>query len=283
MLVNDTRLAGGKGLGRNGSLTRRWVITVGQWWVMVKSAPKLVAGLIVSVGFVGQAARVAAQSTLVVTVADAASKDYLPGADVRVVEVQRSAKTDFFGEARISGLAAGQYRIEARLLGYKAEAVTLPFGSTDTLRLTFLLTRIVTTLDTTRVTAANVPSQLSEFEARRALNNGRFLSDSELTASANSDLGRLIAQRFPGLRALNGPAGQGTYLFSNRGDAPKRPRGCPVQVYRDGVRLNAPQEAADLSDFRPQSLLGVEFYNEASIPAEYRSGTVCGVLLLWTK
>jgi hypothetical protein len=32
VLVNYTRLAGGKGLGGNGSLARRWVITVGQLW-----------------------------------------------------------------------------------------------------------------------------------------------------------------------------------------------------------------------------------------------------------
>jgi len=32
VLVNYTRLAGGKGLGGSGSLARRWVITVGEWW-----------------------------------------------------------------------------------------------------------------------------------------------------------------------------------------------------------------------------------------------------------
>jgi len=32
VLVNYTRLAGGKGLGGNGSLARRWVITVGELW-----------------------------------------------------------------------------------------------------------------------------------------------------------------------------------------------------------------------------------------------------------
>jgi hypothetical protein len=244
----------------------------------------MVAPILVGVAAVAsQVQNIGAQSTLVVTVADASSRDFLSDVEVRVGQLGRSVKTDFFGEVRVTGVAPGQYRVETRLLGFKPEAVVIPIRGTDTTRVTFLLTRVATTLDTMRVTAANVPSHLSEFETRRALNLGHFLSDSELTASANSDLGRLIAQRFPGLRALNGPAGQGTYLFSNRGDAPRRPRGCPVQVYRDAVRLNAPQEAADLTDFKPQSLLGVEFYNESSTPAQYRSGSVCGVLLLWTK
>ncbi|HEX8941890.1 MAG TPA: carboxypeptidase regulatory-like domain-containing protein [Gemmatimonadaceae bacterium] len=236
---------------------------------------------------VGQPECVRAQATLAAIVADASSRDFLPGVEVRVVQLQRSAKTDFFGEARVAGIAAGQYRIEARLLGYRPEAVDLPFRSGDTVRVTFLLTRIAAILDTTRVTAANVPSHLSEFETRRSLGTGRFLTETDLMAAANSDLGRLIAQRFPGLRAVSGAAGQGTYLFSTRGGTVrgKTPNAslCPIQVYRDGMRSGAPQEATDLSDLKPQSLSGVEFYNETSTPATYRSGNVCGVLLIWTK
>ena len=212
---------------------------------------------------------------------------FLSGADVRVVQLARSAKTDIFGEAVLTRLAAGQYRIEARLWGYKPEAIDLPFRATDTVRVTFLLTRIPAILDTTRITAANIPSHLSEFETRRTLGTGRFLSDSELTAAANTDLGRLIAQRIPGLSAMNGPSGHGTFLFSTRGRTvnARRPNSslCPVQVYVDGQRSGAPQEATDLTDYKPQSLTGIEFYNESSTPAEYRSGNVCGVLLLWTK
>jgi len=231
-------------------------------------------------GIISQPDGVAAQATLVATVADASTRDFLPGVEVRVVQLGRSAKTDSLGEARVAGVAAGQYRIEARLLGYKPEAVDLPFRSADTVRVTFLLTRIATTLDTTRVTAASVPSHLSEFETRRSLGTGRFLTETELVAAANSDLGRLLAQRFPGLRAVSGAAGQGTYLFSTRGGTVKgKPPNaglCPIQVYRNGMRSGAPQEATDLSELKPQSLSGVEFYSESSTPAEYRSGNVCG-------
>jgi hypothetical protein len=76
-------------------------------------------------------------------------------------------------------------------------------------------------------------------------------------------------------------------LFSTRGGTVKGKRAnagrCPIQVYRDGMRSGPPQEATDLSDLKPQELLGVEFYNESSTPATYRSGNVCGVLLIWTK
>jgi hypothetical protein len=181
----------------------------------------LVLSLMIAAGIIGRASALAAQATLVATVADASSKDFLPAVEVRVVQLGRSAKTDFFGEARVAGVTAGQYRIEARLLGYKPEAIDLPFRSADTVRVTFLLTRIATILDTTRVTAPNVPSHLSEFETRRDLGTGRFLAEAELVAAANSDLGRLIAARFPGLSAVSGATGQGTYLFSTRGGTVK--------------------------------------------------------------
>jgi hypothetical protein len=250
-------------------------------------AGALAPALLSLVAIAGRADRANGQATLVATVADASSQTFLPGADIRVVQLGRSAKTDIFGEAVLTRLAAGQYRIEARLLGYKPEAIDLPLRSPDTVRVTFLLTRIPAILDTTRVTAATVPSHLSEFEARRALGTGRFLSDSELTAAADVDLARLIAQRIPGLNAVSGPSGHGTYLFSTRGGNVNGRRmnagRCPVQVYVDGQRSGAPQDPTDLTDFRPQALAGVEFYNESSTPAEYRSGNVCGVLLLWTK
>lgn len=254
---------------------------------MTRSGATLFLALMVLAGIVSRPARVAAQATLVATVADASSRDFLSGVEVSIAPLRRSTKTDLLGEARIAGIAAGQYRVEARLLGYQPEAIDLPFRSADTIRVTFLLTRIATSLDTTRVTAASVPGHLSEFETRRSLGTGRFLTEAELMAGANSDLGRLLAQRFPGLRAVSGAGGQGTYLFSTRGRTVrgKSPNAglCPIQVYRDGMRSGPPQEATDLSDLKPQSLSGVEFYNETSIPAEYRSGNACGVLLLWTK
>jgi hypothetical protein len=254
---------------------------------MTRLGATLPFALTIVTGIAGRPAWVAGQATLVATVADASSRDFLPDADVRVVQLRRSAKTDLFGEVRMGGVAAGQYRIEVRLLGYKPEAIDLPLRSPDTVRVTFLLTRITTTLDTTRVTAPNVPSHLSEFETRRSLGTGRFLTEPELAAVANSDLGRLIAERFPGLLAVSGATGQGTYLFSTRGGSVKGKASnasrCPIQVYRDGMRSGAPQEATDLSDLKPQELSGVEFYNESSTPAEYRSGNVCGVLLIWLK
>jgi hypothetical protein len=254
---------------------------------MSRFGTRLILALTVVAGIVSQANGLAAQATLVATVADASTRDFLSAVEVRVVQLGRSAKTDLFGEARLAGVAVGQYRVEVRLLGYKPEAIDLPFRSRDTVRVTFLLTRIATTLDTTRVTAATVPSHLSEFETRRGLGTGRFLTETELAAAANSDLGRIIAERFPGLLAVSGATGQGTYLFSTRGATVKGKASnasrCPIQVYRDGMRSGPPQEATDLSDLKPQQLSGVEFYNESSTPAEYRSGNVCGVLLIWLK
>jgi len=224
-----------------------------------------------------------AQTTLVVTTADAESRNFLAGVEIRIVQVRRSAITDAFGEARIDRVNEGRYRLEARYVGYQPEAVDLPFRLGDTLRVTFLMKRIPTSLDTTHVRATRVSSRLAEFETRRSLGVGRFLSEAQLDSAADRDLGRLIAERFPGIRVVNGLAGEGTYLFSTRGATSLSKGSCPIQVYVDGTRFGAPREATDLTQFKPQALVGVEFHNETATPAEYRSGNVCGVLLLWSK
>src|SRR5262249_44769184 len=153
------------------------------------------------------------------------------------------------------------------------------------LGVTFLMTRIPTNLDTTRVSTSKLPARLAAFEARRSVGMGRFLTQSQLEAVADRDLGRVIAERAPGLQAVNGAAGAGTFLFSKRGlkGLSTGPALCPIQVYLDGVRLGPPGQAADVADFKPQSLVGVEIHDEATTPAEYRTGNVCGVLLLWSK
>ncbi|HTE45572.1 MAG TPA: carboxypeptidase regulatory-like domain-containing protein, partial [Gemmatimonadaceae bacterium] len=228
------------------------------------------------------------QRTLVATVADESTGGLLPNAEVLIVQLQRSARTDVFGEVRLLRVPDGQYRIEARLLGYGSEVVDLPFRLMDTVRVTFLMRRIATLVDTTRIIAASIPSRMSEFEGRRSSGTGHFLTASDLTPVADLDLGQAITARIPGLRAMNGVTGQGTYLFSSRGghsvaSAGNAGGGCPVQVYRNGMRSGAPGEPSDLSDIKPQSVVGVEFYDESSTPAKYRSGNVCGVLLIWTK
>jgi hypothetical protein len=54
--------------------------------------------------------------------------------------------------------------------------------------------------------------------------------------------------------------------------------GCVTKVFLDGLHHDS-----DLSDIRPETLAGAEFYDVANIPSEYRSGAPCGVLLLWSR
>jgi hypothetical protein len=76
----------------SGTITK-FLATLAPAWILVAS-------------IIGQPECVRAQATLAAIVADESSRDFLPGVEVVVVQLQRSAKTDFFGEARVAGIAA---------------------------------------------------------------------------------------------------------------------------------------------------------------------------------
>jgi len=141
-------------------------------------------------------------SVLVVHVADAVTKRAIVDGEVRLAPVSRVARTDSAGDAQFGDLLKGNYRIEARAIGYAPAEMTVELGG-DKLRISVSLDRISTALDTVRVRAENTSRNLREFEERRRHKIGRFFTDSALMDNRAKGLKWMLATQIPGVR-VNG-------------------------------------------------------------------------------
>src|SRR4029077_7210605 len=110
----------------------------------------------------------------------------------------RVATTDWIGEARLAGVTRGQHRIEEQQLGYQPASVTMLVNG-DSVGVVFRLLRVAPTLDTVRITGARVPEYLEEFEQRRRVGLGRFLTSSQLDSLGSELVVDAAVTRFPGL------------------------------------------------------------------------------------
>jgi len=217
---------------------------------------------------------------LTVSVGDDATGAFIANAQVRLPALGKIARTGWDGEAHFTGLSKGTYRIQVRAIGYAPGDIDLPVKG-DTAAALFRLQR--TTLDTVRVVASVPARNLREFEARRTMGLGRFLTDSALRDEPSHSLQLVLAQRIPGLfvngsGVVSGPSPNGGM--------------CEVLMYLDGFKLlpdgrkDAPgPPVVDLEVIRLDDIGGVEVYSQASAPVQYRRsmGSYCKLILLWTK
>lgn len=264
---------------------------------------------------------VAAQgrTTFSVSVADAESGAPLRGAEVVFPTLKLVHLTDSLGRARIPGIRSGDHRVRVRFLGYAATDTTLRIGG-DTTTVAFRLERSATRVAGVTVTASEVPAGLRDFETRRKQGLGRFLTASDLTRDADRDFTLVATMRFPGLSLQTDTDGRphvasmrsncgadaGRVSTDNRGveriggnpglksglgsrgiDGEPQLQGscsnmrpCLVPIFLDDIELGE----ADAGIIRTWDLSGAEYYTPSTVPPRYRrSGSACGVLLLWSK
>lgn len=155
-----------------------------------------------------------ARTVLVVGVSDAGSGQALEGAEVVFPALHLSGRTDGLGEARIAGIPVGVHRIRVRFLGYTAADTSLAFQG-DTTGIVFRLARAVVTMDAVEVKASG-PSRLRDFEARRRMGLGKYLTIDQLEKEGSRDFGNVAMTRFPGLRVVHDGDGR-PHIASTRG------------------------------------------------------------------
>ena len=174
------------------------------------------------------------------------------------------------------------------------------FGGTVGVAIAFLATgalvspasaqqRPKTKPDTTVAAAADTGFQtvgMQEFEARRKLGGGYYLTSRQLIAQQNQSLADIIATKFPGVRMVYGQHLSSQYLVSTRGEGPDALLAsggvslCYLQLFVDGSFVTDP----DLSWIRPTDVSGVEMYDGTRVPPAYRRpNSQCGVVLVWMK
>jgi hypothetical protein len=231
-------------------------------------------------------------SVFVATVADGTTNAPIADADVSVTDLSRSGRTNWIGEAVIGGLSSGTHHVRVRRLGYVEAELNVSFDR-DTVGVFFLLSPRPQSMDAVRTIAKTLPNlRMGEFEARRRMGIGRFLTDSILRADSTQPLAIILERRIPGLVSVN----QGRTVARRTPGFDRRD--CSgFDVYIDGERASTPAyslsklasripapDETDLRFFAGRDVAGVEYYTDVEAPAQYRHQTMaCGVLLIWLR
>ncbi|HET7615268.1 MAG TPA: carboxypeptidase regulatory-like domain-containing protein [Gemmatimonadaceae bacterium] len=223
-----------------------------------------------------------AQGTVLhATIADARTGNYILDAEVTVDPLGAKGITDYFGDARFSGLRKGRYSVHARRIGFTPVSTEFQASGRDSLEVTMFMAPTAQELATVTVNADAVSPFLREFEARRRLGKGQYITDSVLRASLGIPLEDILAARLRGVMVAR--LADGSFVpFSGRGDNTIGKR-CDISVYWNGIRITSPSNEIAI-DIPAAFIGGIEFYNPGSIPVEYQDpGSGCGVLLLWPR
>ena len=235
-------------------------------------------------------------ATLVVAVFADSGVIALAGAEVSVPDAHRVGRTDSLGEVTVREIPFGSHVVRVRMPGYAPLEASLQLH-TEMMTAEFRLKPTSVELDTVRVLKPRVANGLEEFEARRALGLGRFLTQHDLDHAPTDDFQTLIAERFPGVIAVFLGTGE-RVLATTRGSCgadgsrmPAMGRGrsggsscgsgvpCVVPTLVDGEDVRGADALLKTRD-----LAGVEYYTAPQVPAQYRrSGTACGLLILWVR
>lgn len=246
------------------------------------------------------AARAGAQSGVVSgSVTDAATGAPLVQAEVRVVGTSLGARTDSAGRFHLDAVPRGPRALAVRRIGFRTSTAEVDVDA-DSMVVAFALVAVPTELAAVRVDATKVPFRLQEFEERRRRRNGGYyIASDELLQNADRALADLVRGAVPAVTVQRAP--DGSQFLANRRDRTRmrtayqldrgeRGRQTPIQVVKnapcvpriflDGLAYTD----STVSAFSTGDLAGVEFHDVSTMPVQYRrTGTECGVLLLWSR
>ena len=223
----------------------------------------------------------------------------VPAATVEIRALGRSVRTDSLGHYVLADIPLGVHAVNVRALGFAPVAAHVSFLRAQHVQRDFLLAgNAPVFLSPVEVTAS---SRLTEFDERRRLGRGHFITRSELESAGHRRLSEVLA-RLPGMRIQRHGAeasavtGRGTITLQGSNPA------CYVHVYVDDAPVSnsvaqdfgkasrnrmssAPVGVFNLNSLATLEIEAVEFYaGGSSIPSKYnRTGSACGVLLLWTR
>jgi hypothetical protein len=206
-------------------------------------------------------------------------------ANVTVLSSSVRVETGSNGRFRLIRVPAGQYLLIVRRLGFHPLSGVVQVAANDTLRLSYQLEPAPQTLGPVVITEERRSFRMMEFEYRRKLGIGEFMSADEIDKRGSAQATDIL-RTFPAIAVPDQSTGHGGtndhYAMSRRG-ATSFAGSCVMAILVDGVAMPTPFNLDLLPPAR--DLAGIEvFAGPAEIPLEYAlyAGT-CGLVLVWTK
>ena len=208
----------------------------------------------------------------------------LRGAFVSILNSKIRVGTGPNGRFRITKMPAGQFLLVVKRAGYRPTSAMVEVIASDTLRLAYTLEPVTATLDAVVVSEKAVSQRLAEFEQRRRLGFGEFMTADEIDRR-NSVYATELFRRFTSVYV--GPSHTSAmteyFALSRREGGNPTLGACPMTVYVDQVPMPTPFNLDLLPT--PKDLAGIEVYSGPSTTPPQFSGVNrgCGVILVWTK
>jgi hypothetical protein len=234
----------------------------------------------------------AQSATLRGRVLSASTGQPIANATLSLSAVARTTRTDSLGEFTLSGLPTGEQALLVQAVGYTPLRARVPLTAGAPIELDVDLDPLPPVLERV-VTEADVDAprnfNIGDFDERRAMGLGRFITRAELLRDRGRPLDAVLRARVPGVRYYDegGKVIAASGRDGGKGSDPGA-KGCYVNVIVDGVlRYGVGTQAPffDLRSLEVSMIAGIEYYTVASLPAQFnlRGSAPCGTLVIWMQ
>jgi hypothetical protein len=231
-------------------------------------------------------------ATLRGRVLSSATRQPIANATVTITELARETRTDSLGQFTLRELRAGEVTLVVQAVGFGPARATVPLTGGPPLELDVDLDPLSTVLDSVVTEAdADTPRNIAmkDFESRRAMGIGRFITRADLLTNRGRTLDAVLRARLPAVRLVNdggqilATSGRGSIsiitLIADR---------CLVNVIVDDMLRFANGTGMppfDVRSLEASMMAGVEFYTPASTPERFnvRGNAPCGTLVIWLQ
>lgn len=198
------------------------------------------------------------------------------GARVTLWGTGVEATANASGQYQFTALPEGTYTVEVRAVGFQPHRAPADLVAVRDNVVDLTLTPLITTVDTMRV-RANRAVPLEEFERRRKLGFGHFLTEDDLKKKGPTYMGDIF-RGLPGVVTMPGQFGRDRVLIRGTGMTGD----CAPAVFLNGLYVNI--EDGDLDNIiNPKDVRAIELYSRvASIPLQFQTRNGCGSAVIWT-
>jgi outer membrane receptor protein involved in Fe transport len=219
-------------------------------------------------------AEVQDSGTIVGVVTDKATGAPIAGAMVGIDGSGSSAIANGKGQYRIERVDAGSHTVQARYIGYLAQARTIAVGGGEEIATDFALVKSVQRLNEVVVTGTIVPTELRAVPSPMSI-----ITADDIERQSPRTMSQAIRQAVPSAVAWDLGADPEQTVTSIRGASTLDLGSGTVKVYLDGIEITDRSFAA----IDPTTIERIEVLRGPQAAAIYGSDAIAGVIQVFSK